>query len=109
MRNFNTSGFGIGASSDSCTDTFKGPYRNSEPETRVAYQEILDNARNIRVSLSLHSIGKASIDVIKTIAILNLDSAFLIYSHLLFKFLQVNHGLRRLAIGTSHPLTMKSF
>ena len=58
MRNFNTSGFGIGASSDSCTDTFKGPYKNSEPETKVAYKEILDNARNIRVSLSLHSIGK---------------------------------------------------
>ena len=65
MRNFNTSGFGIGASSDSCTDTFKGPYKNSEPETRVAYKEILDNARNIRVSLSLHSIGNTSIDVIR--------------------------------------------
>ena len=76
MRNFNTSGFGIGASSDSCTDTFKGPYKNSEPETRVAYQEILDNARNIRVSLSLHSIGKARIDVIKTISIFSFFDIF---------------------------------
>ena len=57
MRNFDTSGFGIGASSDPCSNTYKGSGRNSEIETRIAFQEILENAYNIRVSLSLHSIG----------------------------------------------------
>ena len=57
MRNFDTSGFGIGASSDPCSNTYKGSGRNSEIETRIAFKEILDNAYNIRVSLSLHSIG----------------------------------------------------
>ena len=57
MRNFDTSGFGVGASSDPCSNTYKGSDRNSEIETRIAFKEILDNAYNIRVSLSLHSIG----------------------------------------------------
>ena len=57
MRNFDTTGFGVGASSDPCSNTYKGSDRNSEIETRIAFKEILDNAYNIRVSLSLHSIG----------------------------------------------------
>jgi len=59
MRNFDTTGFGIGASSDPCSNTYKGSGRNSEIETRIAFKEILDNAYNIRVSLSLHSIGES--------------------------------------------------
>ena len=58
MRNFDVAGFGVGASSDPCSNTYKGLERNSEIETRIASKEILDNARNIRVALSLHSIGK---------------------------------------------------
>ena len=57
MRNFDVAGFGVGASSDPCSNTYKGSGRNSEIETRIAFKEILDNAYNIRVSLSLHSIG----------------------------------------------------
>ena len=59
MRNFDVAGFGVGASSDPCSNTYKGSHKSSEIETRIASKEILDNARNIRVALSLHSIGKS--------------------------------------------------
>ena len=58
MRNFDVAGFGVGASSKPCSNVYKGKNRNSETETQIASQAILDNARNIRVALSLHSIGK---------------------------------------------------
>ena len=58
MRNFDVAGFGVGASSNPCSNVYKGRNRNSETETQIASQAILDNARNIRVALSLHSIGK---------------------------------------------------
>ena len=57
MRNFDVAGFGIGASTDPCRDTYQGLARNSEPETAAASRAILRHAYNIRVSLSLHSIG----------------------------------------------------
>ena len=57
MRNFDVAGYGVGASSDPCSDTYMGEKRNSEIETRIASKEILDHQRNIRVALSLHSIG----------------------------------------------------
>ena len=57
MRNFDVAGFGVGASSDSCSNTYKGSARNSEIETQIASDAILANKYNIRVALSLHSIG----------------------------------------------------
>jgi hypothetical protein len=57
MRNFDVAGYGVGASSNPCRETYQGIKRNSEIETRIASKEILDHQRNIRVALSLHSIG----------------------------------------------------
>ena len=57
MRNFDVAGYGVGASSDPCSNTYMGTARNSEIETRVASDAILRHSYNIRVALSLHSIG----------------------------------------------------
>ena len=57
MRNFDVAGYGVGASSNPCSNTYMGTSRNSEIETRVASDAILRHSYNIRVALSLHSIG----------------------------------------------------
>ena len=57
MRNFDVAGYGVGASNDPCSNTYMGTSRNSEIETRVASDAILRHSYNIRVALSLHSIG----------------------------------------------------
>ena len=88
MRNFDTSGFGVGASSDPCSNTYKGPGRNSEIETRIAYKEILENAYNIRVSLSLHSIGNVFLNNVEHLQFLG-SSLKLFYNKFLLK---VSHG-----------------
>ena len=63
MRNFDVAGYGVGASSDPCSNVFMGHKRNSEIETQIASKEILDHAKNIRVSLSLHSIGNVQFNI----------------------------------------------
>ena len=57
MRNFDVAGYGVGASSDPCSNVYMGTARNSEIETQIASKSILENKYNIRVALSLHSIG----------------------------------------------------
>ena len=57
MRNFDVAGYGVGASSDPCSNTYMGTTRNSEVEAKVASRAILRHSYNIRVALSLHSIG----------------------------------------------------
>ena len=38
-RNYDTVGFGVGASDDPCSDSYKGEAANSEPEVKAAYGE----------------------------------------------------------------------
>ena len=57
-RNYDVIGFGVGASNDSCSNTYLGPYPASEPEVRAATEVLMGNREKIRVSLSLHSFGK---------------------------------------------------
>ena len=57
MRNFDVIGFGVGASTDPCNDTYRGPEPASENETQAASRAILRHSNNIRVALSIHSIG----------------------------------------------------
>ncbi|XP_014230662.1 carboxypeptidase A2-like [Trichogramma pretiosum] len=44
-----------GASSDPCHDTYAGPRAFSEPETRAISEFLMENRKNIRTYLTLHS------------------------------------------------------
>jgi len=57
-RNWDVIGFGVGASSNPCSDTYKGTARNSEPETKVIAEAIQKYKSNIRIYLSFHSYGQ---------------------------------------------------
>ena len=59
-RNFDVIGFGVGASNESCSDNYLGPFPGSEPEVRAAAGVVLRFKQHIRVSLSLHSFGKTA-------------------------------------------------
>ena len=56
-RNFDVIGFGVGASNQSCSDSYSGPFAASEPEVKAAAGVVMRHRNNIRVSLSLHSYG----------------------------------------------------
>lgn len=56
-RNYNVTGFGVGASPDPCSDSYMGQKPDSEPEVRAASDFLLGHNNNIRASLSLHSYG----------------------------------------------------
>lgn len=56
-RNFDVVGFGVGASNDSCSDTYSGRARNSEPEVRALTENLMKRRNNVRISMSLHSHG----------------------------------------------------
>jgi len=57
-RNFDVIGFGVGASNQSCSDSYSGPFAASEPEVKAAAGVVMRHRNNIRVSLSLHSYGQ---------------------------------------------------
>lgn len=60
-RNFGTpnEGFGVGASSYSCSETYKGPRGDSEPEVE-AFVKAMNEARpRINTAISLHSFGQS--------------------------------------------------
>lgn len=57
-RNWKVEGFGVGASDNPCSNTYKGTGPNTEPEV-IAASKTLDSLKDIvRVSLSLHSAGE---------------------------------------------------
>ena len=57
-RNWNVTGFGIGASTDPCSEVYQGMEANSEPEV-IAATSTLDSLKdNVRASISFHSYGK---------------------------------------------------
>lgn len=49
--------FGVGASSDPCDETFKGPGPFSEPETKAVSQR-MSEVDNLKLVLSIHSYGQ---------------------------------------------------
>uniref|UniRef100_T1J4X5 Peptidase M14 domain-containing protein n=1 Tax=Strigamia maritima TaxID=126957 RepID=T1J4X5_STRMM len=54
-RNFDFNWNQGGSSSNSCSQTYHGPYAFSEPETKAIAKFILDNKNQIKFFLSLHS------------------------------------------------------
>jgi murein tripeptide amidase MpaA len=56
-RNYDVVGFGIGASSNPCSNVYKGKTANSEPEVKAASNVILRNKDKLKASISLHSYG----------------------------------------------------
>ena len=56
-RNFDVVGFGVGASSQPCSDNYSGAFAASEPEVQAASGVVMRHRDRIRVSLSLHSYG----------------------------------------------------
>lgn len=56
-RNWNVTGYGVGASTNPCSDVYRGPFAMSEPETRAVAQTILQYSNNIRIYLTFHSYG----------------------------------------------------
>ena len=58
-RNWDVVGFGLGASSNPCSDTYRGTKPNSEPETQAVAATIEKYKDNIRIYLTFHSYGQA--------------------------------------------------
>ena len=56
-RNYDVVGFGVGASTDPCSESYKGIKPNTEAEVRAASDVVMRHKDNIRVSLSFHSYG----------------------------------------------------
>lgn len=57
-RNWNVVGYGAGATSNQpCSDVYKGPSKESEPETKAIGKTVLEHKDNIRIYLTLHSYG----------------------------------------------------
>jgi len=57
-RNWDVVGYGLGASSNACSDIYRGTSGNSEPETQAAAATILKYSNNIRVLITIHSYGE---------------------------------------------------
>ena len=57
-RNWGVAGYGVGASSEECSEVYHGTAENSEPETQAIINTILKYTNNIRVYVSLHSYGQ---------------------------------------------------
>ena len=57
-RNYDVVGYGVGASDNPCSDTYKGLQPGSQPEVAAASRVVLRHGPRIRVSLSLHSYGE---------------------------------------------------
>uniref|UniRef100_A0A0K2UYJ2 Peptidase M14 domain-containing protein n=2 Tax=Lepeophtheirus salmonis TaxID=72036 RepID=A0A0K2UYJ2_LEPSM len=55
-RNWNVSGYGVGASDNPCSEIYKGPYPDSEPEVKAA-KELLSTLKDIHFYLGFHSYG----------------------------------------------------
>ncbi|NXT20706.1 CBPA1 Carboxypeptidase, partial [Syrrhaptes paradoxus] len=53
-RNWDAGFGGSGSSSSSCSDTYRGPYANSEPEVK-AIVDFVNNHGNIKAFISIHS------------------------------------------------------
>jgi len=56
-RNWDVAGYGVGADTDPCTDTYGGEGPGTQPEVLAASKNILARRDRIRVSLSVHSYG----------------------------------------------------
>ena len=57
-RNFGGDvGYGVGGSSDPCSDTYKGPSPDSEPEVVAIRDAILENVHKVNTALMFHSYG----------------------------------------------------
>lgn len=50
--------FGVGASTNPCSNVYKGPSAFSEPETQVLRNAMLKRKDNLKLILSLHSFGQ---------------------------------------------------
>lgn len=57
-RNWNVTGYGVGASTNPCSETYKGTAANTELETKGVASTILAHNKNIRVYITLHSYGE---------------------------------------------------
>jgi len=56
-RNLDVVGYGVGASSNPCSEVYKGTEKDSEPETKAFTSTILSLKDNIRIYLTFHSYG----------------------------------------------------
>jgi carboxypeptidase A4 len=56
-RNYDVVGRGVGASTNPCSNVYKGEMANSEPEVKAASNVIMRNKDKLKASLSFHSYG----------------------------------------------------
>ena len=57
-RNWPAPGFTIGASDNPCSDVFHGGEAGTQPEVRVAHENLLQRKDRVMVSMSVHSYGE---------------------------------------------------
>jgi len=57
-RNWNVTGYGVGASENPCEDTYGGEQPGSQPEVQAAARNLMARRDRIRISISVHSYGE---------------------------------------------------
>lgn len=56
-RNYDVIGYGVGGSSDPCSDNYMDESAGSQAEVKAASEVLMTHRQKLRVSLSLHSYG----------------------------------------------------